>query len=83
MWFLPCRHPSARSTQCPSREDADLQRVGGSRVEEWDQRVLVRVPILFDARVLSSFCKSEWPTVPQLYVNSEFIGGCDIVLGSK
>ncbi|KAH9000176.1 thioredoxin-like protein [Lactarius akahatsu] len=24
---------------------------------------------------------SEWPTVPQLYVNSEFIGGCDIVLG--
>jgi len=24
---------------------------------------------------------SEWPTVPQLYVNSEFVGGCDIVLG--
>ncbi|KAH9967414.1 thioredoxin-like protein [Russula dissimulans] len=24
---------------------------------------------------------SEWPTVPQLYVKSEFIGGCDIVLG--
>jgi len=24
---------------------------------------------------------SEWPTVPQLYVNSEFIGGCDIILG--
>jgi len=24
---------------------------------------------------------SEWPTVPQLYVNLEFIGGCDIVLG--
>ncbi|KAH9066548.1 thioredoxin-like protein [Lactarius vividus] len=24
---------------------------------------------------------SEWPTVPQLYINSEFIGGCDIVLG--
>jgi monothiol glutaredoxin len=22
---------------------------------------------------------SEWPTVPQLYVNGEFIGGCDIV----
>ena len=22
---------------------------------------------------------SDWPTIPQLYVNSEFIGGCDIV----
>ena len=22
---------------------------------------------------------SEWPTIPQLYVNKEFIGGCDIV----
>jgi monothiol glutaredoxin len=25
----------------------------------------------------------EWPTVPQLYVNGEFIGGCDILLGSE
>jgi monothiol glutaredoxin len=23
---------------------------------------------------------SNWPTVPQLYVNGEFIGGCDIVM---
>lgn len=22
---------------------------------------------------------SDWPTVPQLYINREFIGGCDIV----
>jgi monothiol glutaredoxin len=22
---------------------------------------------------------SHWPTIPQLYVKSEFIGGCDIV----
>jgi monothiol glutaredoxin len=22
---------------------------------------------------------SEWPTIPQLYVNGEFVGGCDIV----
>ena len=22
---------------------------------------------------------SQWPTIPQLYVNAEFIGGCDIV----
>lgn len=23
---------------------------------------------------------SQWPTIPQLYVNSEFVGGCDIVM---
>ena len=23
---------------------------------------------------------SDWPTIPQLYVNGEFIGGCDIVM---
>ncbi len=22
---------------------------------------------------------SNWPTIPQLYVNSELVGGCDIV----
>lgn len=28
--------------------------------------------------VLSEF--SEWPTIPQLFINGEFVGGCDIVL---
>ena len=23
---------------------------------------------------------SDWPTIPQLYVNGQFVGGCDIVL---
>jgi monothiol glutaredoxin len=23
---------------------------------------------------------SEWPTIPQLYVNGEFVGGCDIII---
>lgn len=22
---------------------------------------------------------SEWPTIPQLYIDNEFVGGCDIV----
>lgn len=22
---------------------------------------------------------SDWPTLPQLYINKEFIGGCDII----
>lgn len=24
---------------------------------------------------------SAWPTIPQLYINGEFVGGCDIVEG--
>ncbi|KIY45014.1 monothiol glutaredoxin [Fistulina hepatica ATCC 64428] len=24
---------------------------------------------------------SEWPTIPQVYVNGEFVGGCDIIMG--
>ena len=23
---------------------------------------------------------SEWPTIPQLYVDKEFVGGCDILM---
>ncbi|QPG75755.1 monothiol glutaredoxin grx5 [Brettanomyces nanus] len=23
---------------------------------------------------------SDWPTIPQLYVDSEFVGGCDIIM---
>ena len=33
---------------------------------------------------LTTYCiikstDSQWPTIPQLYINGEFIGGCDIV----
>ena len=38
------------------------------------------VNVLADPEVRSSMKEySEWPTFPQLYVKSEFIGGCDIV----
>lgn len=23
---------------------------------------------------------SDWPTIPQLYINGDFIGGCDIIM---
>lgn len=26
---------------------------------------------------------SSWPTIPQVYVNGEFVGGCDIMLSSE
>ena len=38
------------------------------------------VNVLEDPEVRESIKKfSDWPTIPQLYVKGEFIGGCDIV----
>jgi monothiol glutaredoxin len=36
---------------------------------------------VYDSDELRSSIKvfSNWPTIPQLYVNGEFVGGCDIV----
>lgn len=31
------------------------------------------------AGVVMCAVRSKWPTIPQLYVNGEFLGGCDIV----
>ena len=28
-------------------------------------------------------CCSEWPTIPQVYVKGEFVGGADILYSSK
>ncbi|RXW17094.1 hypothetical protein EST38_g8761 [Candolleomyces aberdarensis] len=38
--------------------------------------------VLADAQLRSAIKEySEWPTIPQIYINGEFIGGCDILLG--
>jgi monothiol glutaredoxin len=38
------------------------------------------VDILPDPRIRQELSQiSNWPTIPQLFVNGEFIGGCDIV----
>mmetsp|Transcript_21690 Transcript_21690/g.88457 ORF Transcript_21690/g.88457 Transcript_21690/m.88457 type:complete len:93 (+) Transcript_21690:898-1176(+) len=31
--------------------------------------------------IVRSHFSSQWPTIPQLFVKGEFIGGCDIVEG--
>ena len=37
--------------------------------------------VLADSELREGIKKfSNWPTIPQLYVNGEFVGGCDIVL---
>jgi monothiol glutaredoxin len=37
---------------------------------------------VLDSEILREQIKiySNWPTLPQLYINQEFIGGCDIVM---
>lgn len=50
---------------------AVLQRLG---VEFQDVNVLLDMEI---RQGIKEF--SDWPTIPQLYVKGEFIGGCDIV----
>jgi monothiol glutaredoxin len=36
--------------------------------------------VLSSAEIRSGIKKfSDWPTIPQLYIEKEFIGGCDIV----
>jgi monothiol glutaredoxin len=38
------------------------------------------VNVLADPEVRQSIKEfSNWPTIPQLYIKGEFIGGCDIV----
>ena len=38
------------------------------------------VNVLEDTKIREGIKKySDWPTIPQLYIKSEFIGGCDIV----
>ena len=35
--------------------------------------------IPLDHDFTSHISSSDWPTIPQLYVKGEFVGGCDIV----
>jgi len=38
------------------------------------------IDVLADSSVRQGIKEySNWPTIPQLYVNGEFVGGCDIV----
>ena len=55
-----------------ARTVAILQSVG---------RPFAAVDVLPDARIRQELSAlSNWPTIPQLFVGVEFIGGCDIVI---
>ena len=40
----------------------------------------VTVNVLADEEIRSGIKEyANWPTIPQLYINGEFVGGCDIM----
>ena len=46
-----------------------------------DSKALVTVNVLEDAEIRAGIKDySQWPTIPQLYVKGEFIGGSDIMM---
>ncbi|KAH7923461.1 monothiol glutaredoxin, partial [Leucogyrophana mollusca] len=52
----------------------DLHGVPPEKLKTYD--------VLADSELRSGIKEfSEWPTIPQIYVNGEFVGGCDILLG--
>jgi monothiol glutaredoxin len=54
-----------------ARTAAALQAVG---------KPFAAVDVLPDPRIRQELSAlSEWPTIPQLFVNGELVGGCDIV----
>ena len=51
---------------------AVMERLGISEYKD--------INVLADAEIREGIkAFSEWPTIPQLYIKGEFIGGCDIV----
>ncbi|KAF9266713.1 monothiol glutaredoxin-5 [Marasmius fiardii PR-910] len=51
----------------------DLQGVDPAKLQTYN--------VLADSELRQDIKEfSDWPTIPQLYVNSEFVGGCDILL---
>ncbi|KAG6333928.1 hypothetical protein ID866_5160 [Astraeus odoratus] len=51
----------------------DLHGVPAAKLKTYD--------VLADQELRSGIKEfSDWPTIPQVYVNGEFVGGCDILL---
>ncbi|ROT35470.1 hypothetical protein SODALDRAFT_353155 [Sodiomyces alkalinus F11] len=59
-------------------EDPEL-RSGGGRM---DRKVIFGSVLTTSAKLVTIGIKefSDWPTIPQLYVDKEFVGGCDILV---
>ncbi|KAE9976041.1 monothiol glutaredoxin grx5 [Venturia inaequalis] len=57
---------------------ASIQILG---VEGVDPEKFTAYNVLEDEELRSGIKEySDWPTIPQLYVDKEFVGGCDILM---
>lgn len=57
---------------------ATIQMLGQQGV---DPDVFAAYNVLEDSELREGIKEySQWPTIPQLYVDKEFVGGCDIVM---
>ena len=65
--------PSEKLKSFDVLEDSTLR----TDIKEFSYVCLPSLPRMF------LFPYSEWPTIPQIYVNGEFVGGCDILLSSE
>ncbi len=64
--------------------DADMPQCGFSAVVVQILKLLDKpfttVNVLLDPEIRQGIKDySNWPTIPQLYIQGEFIGGCDII----
>lgn len=62
-------------------EDAELR--SGIKEFSWVFLLICSVSIAFNKLMPGCARSREWPTIPQVYVGGEFVGGCDIVISSK
>jgi hypothetical protein len=86
VWILKGSLSDPRSARSQTWESQDFQLSRGCRVEGGYQGVLVSSLSLVSLSdslgggADASCANRSWPTIPQLYLEGEFIGGCDIVL---
>lgn len=81
MWFLPREHSDPGSTGRRPQEVCGIQCSGGSGIAP---RSVTYLGFLESDAKRSIYAGvkefSDWPTIPQLYLDKEFVGGCDILM---
>ena len=69
-------------TVCEILKREGLAAPGAAPAEGGDKPAYHSVDVLRDPEIRQGIKEfSDWPTIPQLYVKGEFLGGCDIVRG--
>ena len=81
VWLLACQHPDPGPAGRRPGQIHRVQRLGRrqptARSVAWSRRGRGGSD---DRRIAGIKEYSEWPTIPQLFVNKQFVGGCDILM---